>query len=68
MNRRAFLQIAGATAAASFLPGCVESAMNKSAPVRKPNIIVILADDLGYGHFAANMDDYTREQLNMICQ
>lgn len=32
--------------------------------VKKPNLILIMADDLGYGHFAANMSDYTIDELN----
>ena len=45
MNRRRFVKTLGAGTAMSFLPGC-QSLLGKK---RKPNIVFILADDLGYG-------------------
>jgi len=46
MNRRQFLQ-SGITAATAIMASRFASAAD--APVRKPNIVYILADDLGYG-------------------
>ncbi len=66
INRRNFLKIVGLTAASNILPGCNSGSLVRSKPVKKPNIVVILADDLGFGHFAANMEDYTTDQLNQL--
>ena len=52
-TRREFLKMAGFAAAgagtASMLPGCAGAVQTKKTKDRKPNIIFILADDLGYG-------------------
>jgi arylsulfatase A len=48
INRRGFLQLVGAFGASSVLSGCLPSAMQKPK-VSRPNIVVILADDMGYG-------------------
>jgi arylsulfatase A len=45
MDRREFLNLVGAGVAASCLPAISFG----QAPARKPNIVYILADDLGYG-------------------
>jgi len=46
MNRREFLAVVGAGAAAAALPRWLAAA--EAAPARKPNVLFILADDLGW--------------------
>ena len=46
ISRRGFLRAMAAGAAAAVLPGSLRGA---KAPGRKPNIVFILADDMGYG-------------------
>jgi arylsulfatase A-like enzyme len=47
-SRRDFLRLAGLGLASLALPGC-RSTTGAAAPPAKPNIVVILADDYGYG-------------------
>lgn len=47
ISRRNFLKTAAALTIGASLTGCIDSG-NQSGSKRKPNIIVILADDIGY--------------------
>jgi arylsulfatase A-like enzyme len=48
-TRREFLKTLGSMSAAAMLPGCTALGSAAPAKAKKPNIIFILADDLGYG-------------------
>ncbi len=49
MDRRNFLKLTGLCTVSTFLDRCTASALKETAADRLPNIVFILADDLGYG-------------------
>jgi arylsulfatase A-like enzyme len=48
-TRRNFLKLAGLCAGAAAVPAWMRMAWGEEAMARKPNIVFILADDIGYG-------------------
>jgi len=48
MKRREFLKAAGLTAASFAVPGCVSRSWGTLGADKRPNIILIMADDMGY--------------------
>ena len=53
-HRRSFLKLMGLTAAGALLPPISEAAPKRELPHGKPNILLILADDMGWGDLRAN--------------
>ncbi len=58
-NRRSFMKTAGSTLAAFTVAG-VLPAQKAKASERPPNIVLFLADDLGYGHLGCYGQKYIR--------
>ena len=56
VSRREFLKVSGAGVLSAALPSCAHHALQRSAAHKgaRPNVIVILSDDQGYGDLACH--------------
>ncbi len=48
MNRREFLHLAGSSLAMATIPACVHGAPAAQKAAKRPNILIIFADDMGF--------------------
>ncbi len=58
MNRRDFLKIMGMGAASLALPGCIRTPQITKVERPRPNIIVIMVDDMGYSGLSCYGNKY----------
>ena len=68
MDRRHFIQQTAAAAAAIALPNALTSCASSPATA-KPNVVFIMADDLGYGDLGfTGRQDYATPQLDQLAR
>lgn len=76
LKRRDFLKALSVSAAALTLPGChnITESLGVQSTEKKPNVLVVLCDDLGYGDIGCfghphiktpNLDRFAREGLKL---
>jgi arylsulfatase len=66
MNRREFMQMAGSSLAMATLPGCIHGAGGAQASGKRPNILIIFADDMGYSDIGCYGSEIRTPNLNRL--
>jgi arylsulfatase A-like enzyme len=67
MDRRRFVQSLAGAAVLGALPSCGTSAAARPGPRRRPNVLLIMADDLGYGDLGVTgRADYSTPVLDRL--
>ena len=57
LTRRAFIRAAGLTFTGLAVPTGL-AAQNRNSPKNKPNVLIVLTDDQGYGDLSCHGNDY----------
>ena len=69
LDRRQFLRFAGGTTAAAALPlGCGTAPEPQSAAPEKPNIVVIMADDMGFSDIGCYGGEIETPHINALAE
>ncbi|HEU4883903.1 MAG TPA: sulfatase-like hydrolase/transferase [Longimicrobium sp.] len=69
MDRRRFVQSLAGAAVLAAVPGCGTSPAARPGPRRRPNVLLIMADDLGYGDLGVTgRTDYSTPVLDRVAR
>ena len=66
MKRRDFLKAAGLSAASLAVPGCVSRSRGTPGGDKRPNIILIMADDMGYSDIGCYGGEVYTPNINSL--
>jgi arylsulfatase A-like enzyme len=69
MDRRRFVQSLAGAAVLAAVPGCGATPAARPGPRRRPNVLLIMADDLGYGDLGVTgRTDYSTPVLDRLAR